>query len=90
MAYFVEFHLITKILLEKLRRIFNYQKVPNNCEILPKVIKIPKSGHIVHNDGGANDNDTITCIHALIDKKFIVIVRLRHTVPYYSHGDLLL
>jgi hypothetical protein len=49
MAYLVEFHAITKILLtlrEITKKIFNYQKSQKNCEILPKVIKITKSGHI--------------------------------------------
>jgi hypothetical protein len=50
-AYLVEFHPITKILLtlreitKKLPKMFNYQKSPQNREILPKVIKITKSGH---------------------------------------------
>jgi hypothetical protein len=43
--YLVEFHAITKILLKKLPKIFNYQKSQKNREILPKVIKITKSGH---------------------------------------------
>ena len=53
MTYLVEFHAITKILLTlreitiKLPKIFNYQKSQKNREILPKVIKITKSGHIV-------------------------------------------
>jgi hypothetical protein len=51
MAYLVEFHPITKILLKKLPKIFNYQKSPKNREILPKVIKITKSGHT-----GSNTN----------------------------------
>jgi hypothetical protein len=49
----VEFRVITKILqtlikeklLKKLPKIFNYQKSQKNREILPKVIKITKSGH---------------------------------------------
>ena len=51
MVYLVEFHVITKILLtlreitKKLAKIFNYQKSQKNREILPKVIKITKSGH---------------------------------------------
>jgi hypothetical protein len=45
MTYLVEFHAITKILLKKLPKIFNYQKSQRNREILPKVIKITKSGH---------------------------------------------
>jgi hypothetical protein len=53
MAYLVEFHAITKILLtltlrkitKKIPKNFNYQKSQKNREILPKVIKITKSGH---------------------------------------------
>ena len=45
MTYLVEFHAITKKLLKKLPNIFNYQKSQKNREILPKVIKITKSGH---------------------------------------------
>jgi hypothetical protein len=50
MAYLVEFHVITKILikeklLKQLPNIFNYQKSQKNREILPKVIKITKYGH---------------------------------------------
>ena len=48
MAYLVEFHAITKILLtlrEITKKIFNYQERQKNREILPKVIKITKSGH---------------------------------------------
>jgi hypothetical protein len=48
MVYLVEFHVITKILLtlrEITKKIFNYQKSQKNREILPKVIKITKSGH---------------------------------------------
>ena len=51
MAYLVEFHAITKILLtlreitKKNTKIFNDQKSQKNREILPKVIKITKSGH---------------------------------------------
>jgi hypothetical protein len=43
MAYFVEFYAITKILSMNFKR--NYQKSQKNPEILPKVIKITKSGH---------------------------------------------
>jgi hypothetical protein len=47
MAYLVEYHAITKILLTltEIPNIFNYQKSQKNREILPKVIKITKSGH---------------------------------------------
>ena len=52
MAYLVEFPAITKILLtsrevtKKITKNFHYyQKSPKNREILPKVIKITKSGH---------------------------------------------
>jgi hypothetical protein len=34
-------------LLKKIPKIFNYQKSQKNCKILPKVIKITKSGHTV-------------------------------------------
>jgi hypothetical protein len=51
MAYLVEFSAITKILLtsreitKKITKNFHYyQKSPKNREILPKVIKITKSG----------------------------------------------
>ena len=46
MAYFVEFYAITKILSMNFKR--NYQKSQKNPEILPKVIKITKSGHTVY------------------------------------------
>ena len=53
MAYLVEFHPITKILLtlrkitKKITKNFQLPKSPKNREILPKVIKITKSGHTV-------------------------------------------
>jgi hypothetical protein len=48
MAYLVEFHAITKILLtfrEITKKITQNFQLPKNREILPKVIKITKSGH---------------------------------------------
>jgi hypothetical protein len=55
MTYLVEFNAITKMLLtfreitfKKLPKIFNYQKSQKNREILPKVIKITKTGHIAN------------------------------------------
>ena len=51
MVYLVEFHAITKILLtlreitKKITKKFQLPKKSENCEILPKVIKITESGH---------------------------------------------
>jgi hypothetical protein len=50
MAYLVEFHAITKILLilrEITKKITKNFQLPKNYEILPKVIKITKSGTLV-------------------------------------------
>jgi predicted PurR-regulated permease PerM len=81
MAYLVEFHVITKILLtfkekllKKLPKIFNYQKRQKNREILPKVIKITKSGHTV-----------VIPLYLFLSAMYLLVytlLHIRYGIPY--------
>jgi hypothetical protein len=87
-VYFVEFHMITKILptLRKItKKIFNYQKSQKNREILPKVIKITKSGHTV---ASSSQETGTSAEYGNVTSKGEPVADLRHRIKIHIEGPL--